>query len=45
MEVEASRDRLIGEREDLTEAIKRLRQAIQNLNLMFGYDEDLGITT
>jgi chromosome segregation protein len=32
VEVEASRDRLIGEREDLTEAIKRLRQAIQNLN-------------
>ena len=32
VEVEASRDRLIAERDDLTEAIKRLRQAIQNLN-------------
>ncbi|WP_158813893.1 chromosome segregation protein SMC [Methylocapsa sp. S129] len=32
VEVEASRDRLTSERDDLTEAIKRLRQAIQNLN-------------
>jgi chromosome segregation protein len=32
VEVEASRNRLIAERDDLTEAIKRLRQAIQNLN-------------
>jgi chromosome segregation protein len=32
VEVEASRDRLTAERDDLTEAIKRLRQAIQNLN-------------
>jgi chromosome segregation protein len=32
LEVEASRERLISERDDLTEAIKRLRQAIQNLN-------------
>jgi chromosome segregation protein len=31
-EVEGSRDRLIAERDDLTEAIKRLRQAIHNLN-------------
>ena len=31
-EVTASRDRLVSERDDLTEAIKRLRQAIQNLN-------------
>jgi chromosome segregation protein len=31
-EVTASRDRLVAERDDLTEAIKRLRQAIQNLN-------------
>jgi chromosome segregation protein len=31
-EVEASRDRLIAERDDLTEAIKRLRQAIGSLN-------------
>ncbi len=31
-EVGASRDRLIAERDDLTEAIKRLRQAIHNLN-------------
>jgi chromosome segregation protein len=31
-EAEASRDKMIAEREDLTEAIKRLRQAIQNLN-------------
>ncbi len=31
-EVEASRDRLIAERDDLTEAIKRLRQAIHSLN-------------
>jgi chromosome segregation protein len=32
IEVEASRERMISERDDLTEAIKRLRQAIQNLN-------------
>jgi chromosome segregation protein len=32
VEVEVSRDKLIGERDDLSEAIKRLRQAIQNLN-------------
>jgi chromosome segregation protein len=32
IEVELSREKLIGEREDLSEAIKRLRQAIQNLN-------------
>ena len=32
VEIEASRDRLIAERDDLTEAIKRLRHAIQNLN-------------
>jgi chromosome segregation protein len=32
IEIEASRDRLTTERDDLTEAIKRLRQAIQNLN-------------
>jgi chromosome segregation protein len=32
VEVEASRARLIAERDDLTEAIKRLRQAIHNLN-------------
>jgi chromosome segregation protein len=31
-EVDASRDKLIAERDDLTEAIKRLRQAIMNLN-------------
>jgi chromosome segregation protein len=31
-EVEASRDKLIAEREDLTEAIKRLRSAIGSLN-------------
>ncbi len=31
-EVEASRDKLIAERDDLTEAIKRLRQAIGALN-------------
>ena len=31
-EVTASRDRLVAERDDLTEAIKRLRQAIHNLN-------------
>jgi chromosome segregation protein len=31
-EVEASRDRLIAERDDLTEAIKRLRTAIGSLN-------------
>ena len=31
-EVTASRDKLVAERDDLTEAIKRLRQAIQNLN-------------
>ena len=31
-EVAASRDRLIAERDDLTEAIKRLRHAIHNLN-------------
>ena len=31
-EVEASREKMIAEREDLTEAIKRLRQAIHNLN-------------
>jgi chromosome segregation protein len=31
-EVTASRDKLVSERDDLTEAIKRLRQAIQNLN-------------
>ena len=31
-EVEASRDRLVSERDDLTEAIKRLRQAIGSLN-------------
>ncbi len=31
-EVEASRDKLIAERDDLTEAIKRLRQAIGSLN-------------
>jgi chromosome segregation protein len=31
-EVEMSREKLVGERDDLTEAIKRLRQAIQNLN-------------
>ena len=30
--VEASREKMIAEREDLTEAIKRLRQAIHNLN-------------
>ncbi|MGB8278001.1 MAG: chromosome segregation protein SMC, partial [Methylovirgula sp.] len=32
IEIEASREGLIAEREDLTEAIRRLRQAIQNLN-------------
>jgi chromosome segregation protein len=32
VEVEASRDRLTTERDDLTEAIKKLRHAIQNLN-------------
>jgi chromosome segregation protein len=32
IEVEASRDRLTTERDDLTEAIKKLRHAIQNLN-------------
>ncbi len=32
VEVEASRESLVAEREDLTEAIRRLRQAIQNLN-------------
>ena len=31
-EVEASRDKLIAERDDLSEAIKRLRQAIGSLN-------------
>jgi chromosome segregation protein len=31
-EVEASRDRLVAERDDLTEAIKRLRTAIGSLN-------------
>ncbi|MBV9246043.1 MAG: chromosome segregation protein SMC, partial [Methylobacteriaceae bacterium] len=31
-EVEITRDKLAGERDDLTEAVKRLRQAIQNLN-------------
>jgi chromosome segregation protein len=31
-EVEASRQKLVSERDDLTEAIKRLRGAIQNLN-------------
>jgi chromosome segregation protein len=31
-EIEASRVNLVAEREDLTEAIRRLRQAIQNLN-------------
>ena len=31
-EVEASRDKLVAERDDLTEAIKRLRQAIGSLN-------------
>ena len=31
-EVTGSRDRLVAERDDLTEAIKRLRQAINNLN-------------
>jgi chromosome segregation protein len=31
-EVEASREKLIKERDDLTEAIKRLRQAIHSLN-------------
>jgi chromosome segregation protein len=31
-EIELSRDKLIAERDDLSEAIKRLRQAIQNLN-------------
>jgi chromosome segregation protein len=31
-EVEASREKLVAERDDLTEAIKRLRVAIQNLN-------------
>jgi chromosome segregation protein len=31
-EVEASREKLVNERDDLTEAIKRLRVAIQNLN-------------
>ena len=31
-EVSGGRDRLVAERDDLTEAIKRLRQAIQNLN-------------
>ena len=31
-EVEASRDRLVAERDDLTEAIKRLRSAIHSLN-------------
>ena len=31
-EVEASREKMIAEREELTEAIKRLRQAIDNLN-------------
>ena len=31
-EVEASRDKLIAERDDLTEAIKRLRSAIHSLN-------------
>jgi len=31
-EVTAGRDKLVAERDDLTEAIKRLRQAIQNLN-------------
>jgi len=31
-EAEARRDKMIAEREDLTEAIKRLRQAIHNLN-------------
>ncbi len=32
VEVEASRTNLVAERDDLTEAIRRLRQAIQNLN-------------
>ena len=32
IEVEASRTGLVTERDDLTEAIRRLRQAIQNLN-------------
>jgi len=31
-EITAGRDKLVAERDDLTEAIKRLRQAIQNLN-------------
>jgi chromosome segregation protein len=31
-EVEASREKMFAEREDLSEAIKRLRQAIHNLN-------------
>ncbi len=31
-EVSGSRERLVAERDDLTEAIKRLRQAISNLN-------------
>ena len=31
-EVQASRDRLVAERDDLTEAIKRLRSAIGSLN-------------
>jgi chromosome segregation protein len=43
-EIEASRANLVAEREDLTEAIRRLRQAIQNLNkqgrerLMIAFD-------
>ncbi|MGC2141623.1 MAG: chromosome segregation protein SMC, partial [Methylovirgula sp.] len=43
-EIEASRGSLAAEREDLTEAIRRLRQAIQNLNkegrerLMIAFD-------
>ncbi len=32
IEIEASREGLVAERDDLTEAIRRLRQAIQNLN-------------
>jgi chromosome segregation protein len=31
-EIDANRDKMIAERDDLTEAIKRLRQAIHNLN-------------
>ena len=32
IEIDASREKMIAERDDLTEAIKRLRQAIGNLN-------------